>query len=160
VSGGKHIDIRIEDQVPISDSISASVSKSIVVPKKAYAAAVERLALASADQGLADEAFAALAEATNWLVSLTDQTDLAGDMDVQAVTFARNRAHHHWASVAYFDKERDALMWRPATQLPVPQNERFRDEKRQPVYEERLSQRPVLEVFERLRAIVAKAAPR
>jgi hypothetical protein len=150
--------VGIADEVNIAATMSAVVQKSIVVAARGYRQASERLAQAVPAAGDdPDEAFIALVETINWLAILAEQTNLSSDVHVQAVLFARARGHHHMASIAYFDETRGTVVWRPATQLPVPENPRHADAKREAFYSGHLSQQPVLDVFRRLERIVTTA---
>jgi hypothetical protein len=123
--------------------------------------AVERLetAIARGPDG-ADDVYISIAEAADWLHSLSDQTDISGNVDAQAVLFARHRTHHQMASNAYYDEDRATHLWRVVTQLPEAQEERNRRENIKPLYVKRLAVKPVVEVFTRLKPIVVSAQPK
>jgi hypothetical protein len=135
---------------------SAEVTKQIGVPIHGYRLAVERLREAH-NRADHDGVFIAVTEAMNWLAALGDVSSLPKDDDVQAVIFARNRTHHHSASITYPDPTRGVHMWRPATQLPAPANPRHANPKGERLYTERLAQEPVLDVFVRLEPVVSRA---
>lgn len=102
-------------------------------------------------RGDADGVYVALAEAANWLSSLSERYEsINADPDVTALVFARNRTHHHSASAAFFDEKSAAWLWRSPGQFPVPAREQWRDEKREPFYRKRLAGHPMLDVFDRL----------
>jgi hypothetical protein len=146
-------------EVTVTATMSAVVQKDIKVAKRGYRDAVDRLegaVAAGGDQG--DAVYIAIAEAANWLDSLADWMKLSGNVDVQAVVFARHRTHHHLASIAYFDERSGAWVWRPASQLPVPEDARHSDETRKPSYVNRLEGHSVLEVFRRLHPVIAAAS--
>jgi hypothetical protein len=132
-------------------SLSAVVQKDIRVAIKGYLRALDRLEVAVAKgPDEPDDVYISIAEATNWLVSIAERTSLSGNVDVQAVVFARHRTHHHLASVSYYDEARAAHLWRPVTQLPEPEDAQYMDDKRKPFYAERLAGEPVLDVFARI----------
>jgi hypothetical protein len=131
--------------------VSVSVQKDRSVIVRGYRDAVLRLRDLH-DAWDHDGVYIALTEATNWLASLAEQTDVSGHEDVDAVIFARNRSHHHWGSVTYPDEGQRVYLWRPASQLPVPPDPHHRDEKREEQYVARLAGKPLLEVFGRLDA--------
>jgi hypothetical protein len=124
-----------------------------------YRLAVERLREAH-DREDHNGVFIALTESMNWLASLADVSDLSKTEDVVAVIFARNRTHHVLASIAYRDESRGLHAWRPATQLPIPQDARHANPKGEKTYMKRLAEQPILDVFSRLEAVVSKARAR
>jgi hypothetical protein len=134
------------------------VVKDTAVPVRGYATAVRRLEDAAAlGDSNPDDVYISLTEAAHWLSSIAEQKGLRGDVDVQALIFARNRAHHWWASVTYFD--RNCWRWRPESQLPVPDKPKHVDEKRGKIYRERLEEQPILDVMHRLLPTITALAP-
>jgi hypothetical protein len=138
---------------------TAVVEKHVGVVIRGYRLAVERLREAH-DREDHDGVFIALTEAMNWLASLADVSDLSKTEDVGAVIFARNRTHHGLASITYRGESRGLHAWRPATQLPIPQDPRHANPKGEKMYVKRLAKQPVLDVFSRLEAVVSKARPK
>jgi hypothetical protein len=154
-------ELEIASTVKMTASMSAVVQKDIRVAKRGFLQAVTRLQTAAAQGGLgSDDVYISIAEAGDWLDTLTDKTSLSDDIDVQAVVFGRHRTHHHLASIAYYDEEQGTHLWRPETQLPEPEREWQKDERHKAFYAKRLASKPVLEVFERLVPLVESATPR
>ncbi len=135
--------------VTVSVSTGAVVSKDVRVAVKGYFAAVERLRQAVPNgSDDPDEVYIALVDAVSWLTSIARAIDLGGNPDVRGVMFARHRSQHHLASITYFDEARGTQLWRPETQLPSDPHHETPKLKR--IYRERLADKPVLEVFDRL----------
>jgi hypothetical protein len=143
----------------ISADLGAAVSKHIRVAAKGYFAAVERLRQAVPHGSEEpDDVYIALTEAVSWLWIIANATgNLGENKDAMAVTFARNRSDHHLASMTYFDEDIGTQFWRPETQLPDPPNYPSKETKE--LYRQRLANKPVLEVFDRLEPVVAALTP-
>jgi hypothetical protein len=139
-----------------TSSVTATITvvKHVGVATKGYFAAVERLrqaVLRGSEES--DGVYIALVEAIGWLAVVEKQTTLAGNVDAQAVIFARNVSQHHLPSLTHFDEARGTHVWRPETQLPSDPS--YPDAKRKPFYGVHLAGRPVLEVFDRLASLLA-----
>src|SRR5262249_43798175 len=117
--------------------------------------ALKRLMDATA-VGDADGVYISVTEATNWLVSIADGSTLKGDQDVEALRHARNRSHHNWASIV-FQNDTGTWLWRPASQLPAPTDQKKRGVRLEPIYVRVLEGQPMLDVFGRLASKVASA---
>jgi hypothetical protein len=156
--GGDERKEQLSSSVSVEARISAVVQKDVRVAKRGFLKAVERLetAVAEGPDG-ADDVYISIAEAADWLDSLSAHTDISSNVDAQAVLFARHRTHHQMASIAYFDENSDTHVWRPVTQLPEPEEVQHRGDKIKPFYSKRLAGKPVLEVFTRLKPVVASA---
>lgn len=129
----------------------------------------ERLAEAPKD---AWDTSISLFEVGNWLVSLAERCDLRGNVDLRALTFLRNRKHHHWAAAVYFDATTNAWRWCTPDVLPEPRRsaypagptgqrayEKHLDRKGETVYRAQLAERPITDVFRRLEPIITALAP-
>jgi len=129
-----------------ADIVQATVAKDLSIIVKGYTSSLARLrtAVTSTD---ADEVYIALGDLIEWLSRLENDPRVSSDADVQAVGFARDRAHHQWASVVSTDAQ-GVSTWRPASLLPAPDNPRLASAKKQPTYESRLEAKPILEVFD------------
>lgn len=143
--------IEAVESVETARPLRATISKPRSVVARGFLEAAARLREAVTRPEDPDAVYIALAEAANWLDSLSadKETGLYGDVDVQAVLFARHRSHHHHAAVAYVDGE-GLVLWRPATQLPLPEEEHHRKRKQEDQYVNRLEGKPVEAVFGRL----------
>jgi hypothetical protein len=133
---------------------SVVVAKDRRVAALGFRLAVRRLKRAIAEAN-ADEVYIYLFEAANWAATFEELSSLKGDADFRAVTFARNRGDHHWASTAFRDPGSGEWVWRPASQLP--EDARYPDKDRRQLYERRLENEPVLKVLERLDPKIAAA---
>jgi hypothetical protein len=157
VRARKIVTLGVATEVNTAATIRAVVVKNISVPVRGYIGAVRRLEAAVArGDATPDDVFIAIFEAGNWLSSIAKQPGLTSDPLVRGLNFARNRTHHQFASIAEWDGR--TWIWRVAN-LPEPVNERHRDEKRRPLYEQHLAGNPVLDVFRRLEPKVTALAP-
>jgi hypothetical protein len=130
-------------------SVELTVEKDIAVQVHGYLSARRRLADAiAAGEGdvVANDVYSALVETCEWVATLAKRSRLMGDADADAVTFARDRHHHHAASTAQFVNGR--WEWRPAAVLPL--DPKHPGVARRRCYEQQLEQKPLLEVFGRL----------
>jgi hypothetical protein len=120
-----------------------------------YLAAIARAEEGAADFETARGISIPLAEALMWLDTLQQTTrsvgraqdladELARDPLVQALTFVRGRAHHHWASAVDPDAEARQWVWVRADNLPLPSEKRFLNPEGERLYRELLEGRPVL----------------
>jgi hypothetical protein len=120
-----------------------------------YLAAVARAEEGASDFETARGISVPLAEALMWLDTLQQTTrevggaqDLAGELArdplIQALTFVRGRAHHHWASVVDPDAEARQWVWVRADNLPLPSEKRFLNPDGERLFRELLEGRPVL----------------
>jgi hypothetical protein len=131
------------------------VLKDLPVQKEGYLRAVQRLKVAVA-AGDVDGVYIYATEAVNWLVSIAGGSNPKGDQDVEALRHARNRSHHTWASIVFHNEEGE-WFWRPASQLPQPEDPRNAGTHLAPIYARRLGGKPMLDVFERLAPKIANA---
>jgi hypothetical protein len=147
-----------EHKIHLADAITGmsdvvariTVAKALPVPVKGFLIAVGRLRAAPDP----DAVYIALVEVVNWLSSLENDARVSSNMDVQAVGFARDRAHHQWASIVE-SHGGNVWTWRPAESLPEPKDTRYQSLKKRPAYEQRLERKPVLEVFDRLEPLIS-----
>ena len=101
-----------------------------------------------------DGVFISLTEIVHWLTTYAEKVpDVGGRDDVQAVIWARNRAHHQLASLIGENAD-GAYCWRPAAVLPAPDEARFQDEKREGLYVTHLENRRLIDVFRSLEPIM------
>src|SRR5436305_15113347 len=90
------------------------VEKALWVPTKGYLQAVRRVE-AAVSAGLVDEVFISVTEALQWLTNIAERrAGIKSDQDVQALIYARERAHHQYASTIYADGEDRPWLWRRA----------------------------------------------
>jgi hypothetical protein len=147
----------VSASVSVTASISAVVQKNVSVAVRGYVKALRRLEEAATDEHRPDDVYIALAETTNWLNSISSFSELRGTIQglplVQAVSFARDRMHHQWASVTYPDHE-GAWVWRPAEQLPPPDKSAHSGAKKEPFYTAHLADRPILDVLRKLEPMI------
>jgi hypothetical protein len=146
--------VLVDDALSVTASVTAVVSKDIRVAIKGYSAAVERLRQAVPNaREEPDDVYIGLFEAAGWLATIATLTNLGENDDARAVIFARHRSQHHLASITYFDEARGAQLWRPETQLPS--DPRHENAKLKRIYRDRLANKPVLEVFDRIGPVIA-----
>lgn len=138
-------------------TIHLSVAKGLDVTVDGYVRAVERLkdAITRNDS---DGVYISVTEAVNWLTSLRIPAALQGDADVVALTFARDRSHHQWASIVYRDEHTGEWLWRSAAGLPASLDPKHQSLKKKPCYEKWLERKTVLEDFGRLETTIAPRA--
>ena len=111
----KVADLGIGSEVDMAGSVEAKVMMGYEPMTFGYADAVERLANAATGGGEAsNQVYAFLFEACNWLVSIGNR---AGDVfplnpTARGIRFARNAAHHNWASAVEPPQDRDSWVWR------------------------------------------------
>jgi hypothetical protein len=72
---------------------------------------------------------------------------VAADPVVQALAFARARAHHHWASIVTQGESPRRWVWNSADVLP-PAPDRYADQDGEALYRQLLQGRPVVEALE------------
>ena len=127
----------------------------------AYLAALSRVRAAedSGDEAAttAESITIALTEALMWVDTLRQTTRkmgrgrelskiVAADPVVQALSFARARAHHHWGSVVTQGESR--WVWNSADVLPPPERDRYADPDGEALYRQLLEGRPIVEALE------------
>lgn len=78
---------------------------------------------------------------------------------MQAVRHVRDRTHHGWAVAVYQDPETGIWRWYRKDILPRAED-RFRNTKRERVYDQVLAERPVLDAFRHIRRKVEKITQR
>jgi hypothetical protein len=141
----------------VSGPIHSAVLMNVAVMVRGYVLATGRLGDA-VDRSHVNDIYAALFEVTNWLESLSERdAGLNSRGDVQAIKFARNRTHHHWASAV--QRQDDEWTWRPLDNLPVPEQPKHRNAKLEPLYVRHLAGRPVVDAFGALEPAVIALAP-
>jgi hypothetical protein len=157
-----------------SPKISVTMPLAWIV--RGYVLAGKRMEdrLVDSASGNAVDVSIALFELGNWFVSLVERRpDLAGNADVRALTFLRNRKHHHWAAAVYYDKAGTGeWRWFTADVLPEPRRSDYSpdpdgqrrylthlDRGGESMYRQQLAQRPVREVFHRLEPVIIALAP-
>jgi hypothetical protein len=129
---------------------------------RGFAGAVERFRNAEERQGsdvpaTAEVASIALFEASTWLDSITAKVrGLRDDPYVRAFRFVRQRCHHHWASVVFFDRDRRAYLWSSEGNVPIPEKEQHRNPRGEQAYTELFARRPVGAVLGYLEKLVAE----
>jgi hypothetical protein len=147
----------VSASVGVTASILGSVEKNVSVAVRGYVKSLRRLEDAATDEHRPDDVYIALAETTNWLNSISSFSKLRGTIHgrhlVEGVSFARDRMQHQWASVTYRDHE-GAWVWRPAEQLPPPDDSANSGAKKEPFYTAHLADRPILDVLRQLEPMI------
>jgi len=147
-----------EAAITAKSEVSAEVVvlRDLPIQAQGYFLALRRL---RDDVANGRDPYISLVETINWLTAISNSKapGLKGDVDIQAVRFARHRAHHDFASSV--ENAGSGWTWRAAAALPRPTDPRHDKEKQRQLYERRLQGKPVLDVFDRLEPKIAKAAP-
>jgi hypothetical protein len=146
-------ELRLAGQIaPVGES-NAVVEKQIGVHVKGLRLSLERLEGALGEgRAQADEVYIYTTEFLTWLAIVAEARVIGDDPDVKALMFARNRSHHSRASVTVWIEDREAFVWRPASQLRRDPGYRTgpREEERERLYIERLADQPVIDALRRV----------
>ena len=150
-------EIKILGGATVTAELRAAALMNIRVMVRGYVLAVRRLHDA-VERSHAEDIYAALFEATNWLDSLSERDSGFNSRDeVKGVKYVRNRAHHQFASLVQL--QNNEWRWRPLENLPLPDERRHHNRKLEPFCKRHLADSSVTAIFETIEPYVVALAP-